>query len=286
MVFLPSPLIAPATQDFLQKTLGSSLSAGATTVALNNTTGVQNLIGVAIIDRVDSNGTETPTKREVVKFTGTSGSNLTTCTRGLAGTTDQDHATGAVVEFGPDIVWAQSIYDNLSEVLTPATGAINTTNVVTPTGTQTLTNKTLTAPVISTITNTGTVTLFTASDTVVGKATTDTLTNKRITKRVGTTASSATPTPDSDSHDVYTVTALAEAATFGEPTGTPTNGQSLIIRIKDNATARTLAFNAVYRFSTDIPAPTTTVLSKTMYLGFIYNSADSKWDCVAYVDNF
>lgn len=47
-------------------------------------------------------------------------------------------------------------------------------------GTQTLTNKTLTAPVISTISNTGTITLFTATDTVVGKATTDTLTNKTL----------------------------------------------------------------------------------------------------------
>ncbi len=43
---------------------------------------------------------------------------------------------------------------------------------------QTLTNKTLTAPVISTISNTGTTTLFTDTDTVVGKATTDTFTNK------------------------------------------------------------------------------------------------------------
>jgi len=46
--------------------------------------------------------------------------------------------------------------------------------------TQTLTNKTLTTPIISSISNTGTVTLFTASDTVVGKATTDTLTNKTV----------------------------------------------------------------------------------------------------------
>lgn len=53
-------------------------------------------------------------------------------------------------------------------------------NVVGVSTTQTLTNKTLTAPVISTISNTGTVTLFTATDTVVGKATTDTLTNKTL----------------------------------------------------------------------------------------------------------
>ena len=46
--------------------------------------------------------------------------------------------------------------------------------------TDTLTNKTLTAPIISTISNTGTLTLPTTTDTLVGKDTTDTLTNKTI----------------------------------------------------------------------------------------------------------
>jgi len=53
--------------------------------------------------------------------------------------------------------------------------------VVTTTGTQTLTNKTLTTPVISSIGNTGTLTLPTSTDTLVGRATTDTLTNKTLT---------------------------------------------------------------------------------------------------------
>ena len=57
--------------------------------------------------------------------------------------------------------------------------AIDST-VATLTGSQTLTNKTLTSPVISTISNTGTITLPTSSDTLVGRATTDTLTNKTI----------------------------------------------------------------------------------------------------------
>ena len=52
--------------------------------------------------------------------------------------------------------------------------------VATLTGTQTLTNKTLTTPVISSISNTGTITLPTSTDTLVGRATTDTLTNKTI----------------------------------------------------------------------------------------------------------
>jgi len=53
-------------------------------------------------------------------------------------------------------------------------------SVTTNTGSQTLTNKTLTSPVISTISNTGTLTLPTSTDTLVGRDTTDTLTNKTI----------------------------------------------------------------------------------------------------------
>ena len=59
------------------------------------------------------------------------------------------------------------------------TFAIDST-VATLTGTQTLTNKTLTTPIIATISNTGTVTLPTATTTLVGRDTTDTLTNKTI----------------------------------------------------------------------------------------------------------
>jgi hypothetical protein len=109
---------------------------------------------------------------------------------------------------------------------------------------------------------------------------TATLTNKRITDRVGTTASSATPTPTADTADVYTVTALAAAATFAAPSGTPTDGQKLLLRIKDNGTARALAWNSIYR-AIGVVLPTTTVVSKTLYVGCIYNSADARWDVVA-----
>ena len=53
-----------------------------------------------------------------------------------------------------------------------------------------MTNKTLTTPVISSIVNTGTLTLPTATDTLVGRATTDTLTNKTlVAPALGTPAS-------------------------------------------------------------------------------------------------
>ena len=59
--------------------------------------------------------------------------------------------------------------------------------------TDTLTNKTLTSPVISTISNTGTITLPTSTDTLIGRATTDTLTNKTLTSPVLTTPNLGTP---------------------------------------------------------------------------------------------
>ena len=74
--------------------------------------------------------------------------------------------------------------------MTTLSGIITPTNLVTATSTTTLTNKTLTAPVISSISNTGTLTLPTSTDTLVGRATTDTLTNKTLTAPVlGTPAS-------------------------------------------------------------------------------------------------
>jgi hypothetical protein len=97
--------------------------------------------------------------------------------------------------------------------------------------------------------------------------------------RVTSVVSSATPTPNADTTDLYILTALAVNATFGAPTGTPSQGQSLLIRIKDNGTPRTLAFNAVYR-EVGVALPTTTVAGLTIYLGMFYNTTDSKWDVV------
>lgn len=57
-----------------------------------------------------------------------------------------------------------------------------------------------------------------------------------------------------------------------------------MIRIKDNGTARVLAWNAIYRGG-DTTLPTTTIISKTMFLLFVYNSVDAKWDLVSKDDN-
>lgn len=123
--------------------------------------------------------------------------------------------------------------------------------------------------------------------TVVGTTDTQTLTNKRITQRVSSTASTTSPWAwSSDSYDEQCFTALANALTINADSGTPTDGQRAIFRFKDDGTARALtwttgsskAFRAI-----GITLPTTTVINKTMYVGCIYNAADSRWDAVATV---
>lgn len=120
------------------------------------------------------------------------------------------------------------------------------------------------------------------TDTYVGRTTTDTLTNKRITSRVTSISSSATPTINTDNCDAVTITALATNITSMTTnlSGTPTNFQKLIIRIKDNATARTISWGSGFE-AKGVDLPTTTVASKVLTVGFIYDTVTSKWGCVA-----
>jgi len=118
--------------------------------------------------------------------------------------------------------------------------------------------------------------------TKIEAGTTNTLTNKRITARVTTITSHATPTINTDDCDAVTITALAEAITSMTTnlSGTPTNFQKLIFRIKDNGTARAITWGASFQ-SGSVTLPTTTTLGKTLMVGLIYDSVDSKWTCEA-----
>lgn len=111
---------------------------------------------------------------------------------------------------------------------------------------------------------------------------TDTLTNKRITARITSITSSATPTVNTDNCDCVTITALAATITSmtSSLTGTPVNFDQLEYRIKDNGTARGITWGASF-VAGPAALPTTTVISKALHVWFEWDSVQSAWVCLA-----
>jgi hypothetical protein len=110
-----------------------------------------------------------------------------------------------------------------------------------------------------------------------------TLSNKRIQPRVvsATTYTTDTGTSlDVETCDLFVVTALDGALLFNNPSGTPSDGEKIMIRIKDDGTARALTYGSEFR-AMGTTLPTTTVISKTLYMGIAYNGLDGKWDLIA-----
>jgi len=111
-----------------------------------------------------------------------------------------------------------------------------------------------------------------------------TLTNKRINPRVvaaGVTTGNITP--NGDTTDVLNAFGLTGAITLLAPSGTPVDGQRLIIRLEDNGTGRGITWttsSGAYR-AIGVTLPTTTVATKITYVGCMYNTNDTFWDVVA-----
>ena len=133
----------------------------------------------------------------------------------------------------------------------------------------------------TTLTVSGTTALtLPTSGTVTTNDGTVTLTNKRIDPRVLSATSASSVTPDVASYDMYAYTALAATLTINAPTGTPVNGTKLMFRILDNGSAQTLTWNATYTVI-GTTLPTATTAGKMVYVGCIYNAANTRWDVVA-----
>jgi len=104
----------------------------------------------------------------------------------------------------------------------------------------------------------------------------------KILKNIATIVSSAVPSLDTNLSEGLNITALAVAITSFTTnlTGTPANFDKLLIRIKDNGTPQALSFGASFE-GKGVTLPTTTVATKVMTIGLIYDSVTTKWGCVS-----
>lgn len=96
---------------------------------------------------------------------------------------------------------------------------------------------------------------------------------------VVTTTTTSTLVPSAGAHQ-FNVTAQGGALTIDTPIDTPVDGQSLLIRVKDDGTARAISWDSIFR-PIGLELPETTISGKTMYVGAKWNSADSTWDILA-----
>lgn len=120
-----------------------------------------------------------------------------------------------------DLVWGSDVGETAVKVMTDVVGR---------TAVQTLTNKTLTAPVIATINNGGVLTLpSSVTDTLVGKATVDTLTNKTLNSATlnnptittpgitgGAIVTSTIQKPTFSTYGIHTLGSIAPSVTIAQ----------------------------------------------------------------------
>lgn len=192
---LVTPAIGAATgaslvlSSFLNEAQGADI-ASATTTDIGAATG--NYVQVTGTTTITGLGTVQAGTRRIVKFTGA--------------LTLTHNATSLILPGGVSIT---TVAGDTAEFVSLGSGNWICTSyqkvTITGTGSAVLaTSPTLTTPVISSISNTGTLTLPTSTDTLVGRATTDTLTNKSIdaSQLTGTVATArlGTGTANSDSY--------------------------------------------------------------------------------------
>lgn len=160
------------------------------------------------------------------------------------------------------------VFANSPTLVTPALGTPASGVVTNLTGTASIN---INGTVGATTRNTGDFTTLTASTN---------MSSTRINPRTSSTASTATLTPDISAFDQYNLTAQAVGLTVAAPTGTPVDGNKLILRILDNGTPQTINWNGTYTvIGTTLPV--TTTANKMIYVGCIYNSTNTRWDVVA-----
>jgi hypothetical protein len=119
------------------------------------------------------------------------------------------------------------------------------------------------------------------SNPLVWNATTKGLEQVFQLNQVSTASTSTlTPTGNYKENEQY-ITALAVNLSINIPSGTPLNGNTLVIRIYA-AGVQTLTWNAIYKDFTG-SLPSATIAGKELYVGCAYNSRSSKWDVLSVI---
>lgn len=244
--------------------IGTSQTTGLLT--LGNTAGTGTItLGQSTVSQttnIQAGATASGSTKTINLGTGGAAGSTTTITIGSTAGTSTTTVNGTVV------------LSNALAVSSGGTGATTLTGVVIGNGASAFT--TVTAP----------------SGAIVGTTDTQTLTNKRYTPRVSSTASITSPLAwNSDNFDQYAATAQSTAFTISADAGTPTDGQKSIFRILDNGTSRVITFTGgaskafrpvgVTLTVSGSDFTYTTTANKTVYFGCIYNSAASRWDIIA-----
>ena len=237
----------------------TDLMIGATT----GTTTIRNATTVITGDLTVSGG-------DIVGTASLNLANVTTTTLELGGaaTINMGSTTGNTLIRSANTVLTGDLFVNGGDILSTQT----TFNVANTTATTLGIGGGATSVLIGA--STGTATIRNANVVVTG-----TLTARYATK-VANTATATSLTPDVSVNNQYSYTALGTALTINAPTGTPLDADRLTFRIKDNGTTRVLTWNAIYRIVGTV-LPTSTTASKLIYVGCIYNAADTKWDVIA-----
>lgn len=106
-----------------------------------------------------------------------------------------------------------------------------------------------------------------------------TLSNKRINRRVDAlSTNAATYAIDTDNYDVVHITGQTVAITGFTMSGTPLDGDSLLVSITGTASVA-ITWGSSFESST-VALPTTTSGTNRLDVGFLWNTATSAWRCV------
>lgn len=274
-------LVGKATTDtFTNKTFdtagtGNSFSIAGVAVTANSGTGA--------VARASSPVFVTPTLGTPVSGT------LTNCT-GYTVANLSGAGTGVLTALAVNVGSAGAFVTFNGALGTPSSGTLTNATGLPIAG---LVSSTSTALGV------GTLELGAASDTTLSRSaagvlavegvvipsisSTNTLTNKRVTRRLTTTnAPGATPTTNTDNVDIMNFTGLATAITSMTTnlSGTPSDGDLIEFRFLDDGTARGITWGATFA-STTITLPTTTVISTCLRVLLEWRAASSKWECIA-----